>query len=206
MKIQAFGKEIEMEQKHISILSVVIIFVLIIGGAYPLILKKSFTLKAKTEEEKVELVNMNRSINLLDKEKAVFERVSKLHEDRKMYLKDLTQKFQNASLKDETDLKVAIQSMFDYLKLNMIQTGKSEIAEDKKSYSKKYIPYTIQGEFYKVARFFYYIENSKWLISFKGSDLIIKQIESQKGEPEKIQVQFKIGAYYIDKEGDFTLE
>lgn len=206
MRVQVFGKEIEMEQKHISIISILVIFFLVVGGAYPLILKKSINLKLKTEEEKKEFANMNRAKNSFDKELALYERVSKLHEDRKMYLKDLTQKFKNASLKDETDLKVAIQSMFDYLGLNMVQTGKSEIAENKKSYSKRYIPYTIQGEFYKVSRFFYYIENSKWLISFKGSDLIMKQIESQKGKAEKIQVQFKIGAYYIDKKGDFSLE
>lgn len=194
-----FGQEIniniELDEKSAGILissaSIAIVvllgFFLIASPIKEMAKANSQISKKKGELEKFELENKKIKNN--------YEKLNQIYQGQQLNLEGIRKKFENASLRDETDLKIAIQQIIDNLKLDLVSTGASEIAEDKPEYVKKYTEYIIKGEFYKLGRLFYYLENSNWLLTFKGSNLIMdKKVENKE---EIVEVRFKIGAYII---------
>lgn len=194
------GFEIELNEKTAGILVTVSSVVLIALVGFFLIaspikdMTKTNKQISKKEKELLKYEQSNKKI------KNNYENLNKIYQDQQENLESIRKKFENASLRDETDLKIAIQEIIDYLDLDLVSTGASEIAEDKPEYVKKYTEYIIKGEFYKLGRFFYYLENSNWLLTFKGSDLIMEKMNVDKksrNSRELVQVRFKIGAYII---------
>ncbi len=150
---------------------------------------------AELEQKETELKQVEAEYAKLKIEKAKFE----------AELDELRQRFRESSLEDETHLKILVQTLINTLNLKMLFTGKSGDTVKKDGYTKRFIPYEIQGDFDQVARFFHYLENSKWLITFKGSELDMKGVKVTKkyGDKEytydKVKAKFKAGAYYIHK-------
>lgn len=203
-----FGKDInmQMDERSSKMLAgaLVLIVAVVIGMLllYPAFQEYS----AKLEEEKSAMDKYNTAQSEYQKEKKAVDELLANYENQKKHLEELKIKFQNSSLTDETDLKIAVQRLITALNIQMKETGASEVAEDRtdNGYMKKYIPYTITGDFASIGRFLYYLENSKWLLTFWGSDLTIKKVKEK--NRDVIEAKFKVGAYYILKGGELDFD
>jgi len=121
--------------------------------------------------------------------------VAKYEEQKENYDK-LAVKMDNASVQNNAILKEVVQKIADYLGVKMISIGaiesRGEVVEE--AYEKKYIPYNMEGRGSDISNFFYYLENSEWLLSLKGSPVDLTR--SGSGSDEKVRTSFKLGAYY----------
>lgn len=187
------GKLTEKNLKTAVYVFIVLIIVALVGI---FIIPNIMILKERHETYQVK-------VGELQKEKNNYEVAKKKYEDTKAdaerYQKEfeaLREKFREGIVEDETHLKILIQRLIGYLGLEMLRTGKLEQGEVGEGYSKKFIPYIVRGDFDQISRFFFYLENSKWLITFKGSELSMKSVKHK--EQDKVEVQFKAGAYYSE--------
>ncbi|BDU49583.1 hypothetical protein [Haliovirga abyssi] len=215
---EIFGKEIDIDvkidEKGIMALSIVASIILIAATGYFIIYPKVIKItqnKQEVKKKNQEIVKVEKAYKSI---KSKYDLANKIYSNQKDKLEILNSKFANSSLKNETDLKIAIQKFIDYFKLDILKTGsvqidakeiKIEPANDKdkkiKIYKRMYIPYTVQGNLKDITTFFYYLENSKWLLTFKKSDLSIKKLETKNMSQDtgKIEVNFKVGAYVLEK-------
>lgn len=195
-----FGKEINvaLDDRSMKIAAAAIVAVTAIAVAVLLLLPKVTDLMDKMKEvEKAKVEWIAKDEEAKKKENEVKEILAKYDENKK-YLDEIKERFINASVTEETDLKIAVQKLITNLNLQMKETGATELAEDMQNvgYQKKFIPYTITGDFGNIGKFLYYLENSKWLVTFNGSNLNLKKIKEK--EKDVIEVQLKIGAYYVN--------
>lgn len=100
-------------------------------------------------------------------------------------------KFENSSLSDETDMKYMVADIAEYLNIKIVEIGETEILEENVEYIKKSIPYSLIGDINSLGKMFYYLENSNYLVSFKGSNLDI-QISGN----ENVSVRMNVGGYF----------
>ena len=203
-----FGKniDIQMDENGSKLLAGIIVIAVAVVIGVLFVLPAVTALSEKSSEEKKAIEDLKVAQEALAKEKAEVEKLLADYENQKKHLEELKIKFKNSSLTDETDLKIAVQKLIMALNIQMKETGASEIAEDRtdNGYMKKYIPYTISGDFGSIGRFLYYLENSKWLLTFKGSDLTMKKVKEK--NRDVVQARFKIGAYYILKGGELDFD
>lgn len=208
MTLNLFGQTLNLEDKHIMAgTGIVVALVAILGAMFLVMPKYQRYTEVKTELETNQITLANEQARYT-KEYAKLQNLKKIYEEQKMNLEALKQRFQDASLKDETDLKILVQKLIIDLGLKSIEIGAAEVAAEKQSYTKKYIPYKLTGSFEQMGRFFYYLENSKWLLTFKGSDLKLTKMEKMKDPKTKIEYlesSFKVGAYIL-KGGEFEVE
>jgi hypothetical protein len=197
-----FGKEInvKIDDRSMKIASAVVVAIIAITIAVLLIYPRVTELMDKISEvEKAKKEWIAKDEEAKKKENEVKEILVKYDENKK-YLDEIKERFINASVTEETDLKIAVQKLIGNLNLQMRETGATELAEDMQNvgYQKKFIPYTITGDFGNIGKFLYYLENSKWLITFNGSNLNLKKVKEK--ERDVIEVKLKIGAYYVNSD------
>lgn len=174
--------------------------------AYPI--PKAITLKKEKENYEAKLLEKEKVESKKINEQKKLDRMEEILKEQEARLENLRDKFGQSGLKDETYLKVAIQVMINYLQLELVEQGSMQVAEETEGYTKIYIPYTVKGEYYKVARLLYYLENSRWLLTLRGSDLEINSVEEtvkykdSTGTKEIVQSKFKIGGYLIKESGE----
>ncbi len=195
-----FGKEIDLaiDDRSMKIAAAAVVAVVAIVVAVLLIYPKVNDLMDKMKEvEKAKIEWIAKDEEAKRKENEVREILAKYDENKK-YLDEIKERFINASVTEETDLKIAVQKLITNLNLQMKETGATELAEDMQNvgYQKRFIPYTITGDFGNIGKFLYYLENSKWLITFNGSNLNLKKVKDK--EKDVIEVKLKIGAYYVN--------
>lgn len=138
----------------------------------------------KSEELNRENINLRRAEEEYSKRYAIYQ------EQFENYNKE-RERFELSSLNDETNLKYMISHMAEYLNINILEIGRIEISEENIEYSKKNIPYRLEGNINDLAKFFYYLENSNYLISFKDSSMDI-----QFAREDYVGVRINIGAYF----------
>lgn len=102
-------------------------------------------------------------------------------------------KFEQASLLDDTNLKLMVAEMAEELGIKIVEVGAVEVIEENEHYTKKWFPYTVQSDINRLGRFFYWLENSNQLVTFKGSPL---EVKLDQAVPGLIVVKLKIGAYF----------
>ena len=197
-----FGKEInvKIDDRSMKIASAVVVAIIAITIAVLLIYPRVTELMDKISEvEKAKKEWIAKDEEAKKKENEVKEILVKYDENKK-YLDEIKGRFINASGTEETDLKIAVQKLIGNLNLQMRETVATELAEDMQNvgYQKKFIPYTITGDFGNIGKFLYYLENSKWLITFNGSNLNLKKVKEK--ERDVIEVKLKIGAYYVNSD------
>ena len=197
-----FGKEInvKIDDRSMKIAAAVVVALIAILIAVLLIYPRVTELMDKISEvEKAKKEWIAKDEEAKKKENEVKEILVKYDENKK-YLDEIKERFINASVTEETDLKIAVQKLIGNLNLQMRETGATELAEDMQNvgYQKKFIPYTITGDFANIGKFLYYLENSKWLITFNGSNLNLKKVKEK--ERDVIEVKLKIGAYYVNSD------
>jgi Tfp pilus assembly protein PilN len=195
----------KVSEKNMKMGTYVGIVVLVLLGIGLLIVPKVKTLMDRQQTYKEKIAELEQKETELQTVTAEYERLKKEKEKYEAVLSELRRRFREASLKDETHLKILVQTLINVLDLEMLFTGKKGDVVKKDGYTKEYIPYEIQGDFDQVARFFHYLENSKWLITFKGSELDMKGIKITKkyGKNEytydKVKTKFKAG-YYLQNQ------
>lgn len=187
------GKLSEKNLKTTVYIFIVLIILALIGV---FIVPNVMTLKERHETYQTKIKELENEKNNYEIAKKKYEDTKALKEKYEKEFEALKEKFKEGIVEDETHLKVLIQRLINYLGLEMLKTGKIEQGEVGEGYSKKFIPYTIRGDFDQVSRFFFYLENSKWLITFKGSELSMKSVKYK--EQDKVEVMFKTGAYYSE--------
>jgi len=183
-------------EKNLKTTVYILIVLIIIALIGVFIVPNVLELKSRHEEYQRKIAELQTEINNYEVAKKKYEDTKA---DAEKYAKEfeaLKEKFREGIIEDETHLKVLVQRLINYLGLEMLKTGKIEQGEVGEGYSKKFIPYTVRGDFDQVSRFFYYLENSKWLITFKGSELKMSSVKYK--EQDKVEVQFKAGAYYAE--------
>jgi hypothetical protein len=195
-----FKKDINlsMDDRSMKIAAAAVVAVIAIVIAALVIYPKVDELMDKMKDvEKAKLEWIAKDEEAKRKENEVKEILAKYDENRK-YLDEIKERFINASVTEETDLKIAVQRLITNLNLQMKETGATELAEDMQDvgYQKRFIPYIITGDFSNIGKFLYYLENSKWLITFNGSNLNLKKVKDK--ERDVIEVKLKIGAYYVN--------
>jgi len=126
---------------------------------------------------------------------------AKYEEQRESY-DELKVKMDNASVQNNAVLKEVVQKMVDYLGVRVLSIGamesNGEVVEG--AYEKKYIPYSLEGSGRNVSNLFYYLENSDWLLTLKGS--VVDITRGGSGEDERVKTTFKLGAYYPRSSGE----
>ncbi len=154
----------------------------------------------------MEIKNLNNEIELKKSEKIGEEtkkkaaqreyddRIQMYNEQNENYLMSKA-KFDQASLIDDTSLKLMVAEMAEELGIKIVEVGAVEVIEENEEYTKKYFPYTVQSDVNRLGRFFYWLENSNQLVTFKGSPLDIQLLDSQ-GVLGQITVKMKVGAYF----------
>jgi hypothetical protein len=206
--MEVFGKEInldlELTEKQQKLVTVLGILLLTVAISYPMIVKPSLKLKAKKEELAVTEQKKNVARADMQKEKGRYESLLAEYQRQKDRLEILETKFKNSSLQDNASLKNMVQEILDHLKIKVIEIGAPELAEDESGYVKIYTPYKISGDANMVAKFFYFLENSNYLITLRGSALEMKQ--AQNTDANDVEVKFKVGSYFIDEGGDMDFE
>lgn len=197
-----FGKEIDIQEdqiKYIIIGALVLVTVLLVIF---LVVPKATEMQAayaKLGETKTKLEGKVKEQQTAEQQ--LKDRM-KQYEEQQVNLSALIQKFQEASLRDDTDLKIVIQKLINRLGLKSPEIARAEIADQTRNrpdgttevlYTKVFVPYKIRGNFNTIGRLLYYLENSKWLLTFNGSDLKIARVEEK--EKQYIDVSFKVGGY-----------
>lgn len=190
-----FGFELEIDKRGIILLSCIVSAVIIILAAIFVVYPKYKYLKARTIKLKKVSAKLKTEDRLYKKESFLLARLKRVYKSQQENLKKLESRFQNKGLHEEADLKIAMQNMINFLDIKMIELGASEVIEEKSYYIKEVFPYKLKGEFYKIGRLLDYIENSKWLLTLRGS--VLKMIAIKEGEKDEVEVTFKLGGYIL---------
>ncbi len=129
--------------------------------------------------------------------------VAKYEEQKESY-DELKVKLDNASVQNNAVLKEVVQKIVDYLGVRVLSIGAMETSGNvvEGSYEKKYIPYSLEGTGRDISNLFYYLENSEWLLTLKGS--IVDITRGGSGEDERVKTTFKLGAYYPRSSGEVS--
>lgn len=196
--MELFGKDISIElddrQQEWAFYIGTAILILILTHLF--VVKPIKEIRKNKVQYKQEIAKHERvSSTLVATEEKYKLQVAKYEEQKENYEK-LEQQMDNASVQNNAVLKEVVQKVADYLGVKMISIGaietRGEVVEE--AYEKKYIPYNMEGRGRDISNFFYYLENSEWLLSLKGSPIDITRGGS--GEDEKVRTTFKLGAYY----------
>lgn len=198
-----FGKEINIniDKKQMKLLMVIgtvigiifLIFFLVISPIGRIFDKKEELVRVKQEK-----ISTEQNLKLFEKK---YERIKVERANQKYRLEELLEEFRQYSFKDEARLKQMIQDILDHLNIELLEIGKTETVEieGNKEYKRNIIPYKITGKGRDIALFFYYLENSKTLLTLKKSRLEVVSKPFNKGDEETgfIEVKFKLGYYDI---------
>lgn len=193
--MELFGKEIKLDtnvspkQAKLSLLILSIVVVVVLSAIF--IVKPALKIK----DLNVEIENRERD---LTNKKTQFDNAVKEYNRRYAIFKEQSEsynrekeRFENSSLQDDTSLKYMVADIAEHLNIKILEVGGIEVEEENEEYLKKYIPYKVIGDINSLGQFFYFLENSNYLVTFKGSDLDI-QI-SNVGE---VSVRMNIGGYF----------
>lgn len=195
-----FGKELKLglDDRSMKIASAVVVALIAIVIAVLLVYPKVTELMDKMKQVETAKAEWIKKDDEAKRKKIEVEQILAKYDENKKYLDEIKERFINASVTEETDLKIAVQKLISNLNLQMKETGATELAEDMQNvgYQKRFIPYTITGDFSNIGKFLYYLENSKWLVTFNGSNLNLKKVKEK--ERDVIEVKLKIGAYYVN--------
>ncbi|MEI6857284.1 hypothetical protein [Psychrilyobacter sp.] len=198
-----FEKEINinMDKKQIKLFIIIgtvigiilIIYFLVISPIGRIFDKKEELLRVRQEK-----ISTEQNLRLFEKR---YERVKMERVDQKYRLEKLLEEFKEHSFKDEARLKQMIQDILDHLNIELLEIGKTETMEieGNKEYKRMVMPYKITGNGRDIALFFYYLENSRSLLTLKKSrlEVVVKPFSEGDKKQSLIEVKFKLGYYNI---------
>lgn len=194
-----FGKEIKLEtnmspkEAKLSLLIISLAVVIILGYFQIFIpIMDIKNLNNEIEMKKSEKIGEETKKKAAQRE--YDDRIQMYNEQNENYLMSKA-KFDQSSLIDDTSLKLMVAEMAEELGIKIVEVGAVEVIEENEEYTKKYFPYTVQSDVNRLGRFFYWLENSNQLVTFKGSPLDIQLLDSQ-GVLGQITVKMKVGAYF----------
>lgn len=194
-----FGKEIKLEtnmspkEAKLSLLIISLAVVIILGYFQIFIpIMDIKNLNNEIEMKKSEKIGEETKKKAAQRE--YDDRIQMYNEQNENYLMSKA-KFDQSSLIDDTSLKLMVAEMAEELGIKIAEVGAVEVIEENEEYTKKYFPYTVQSDVNRLGRFFYWLENSNQLVTFKGSPLDIQLLDSQ-GVLGQITVKMKVGAYF----------
>ncbi len=193
--MELFGKEIKLDTnvspKQAKLSLLVLSIVVVVGLSIVFIVKPSMRIR----DLSVEIENLDRD---LANKQSNFEKAVKEYNSRYAIFKEQSEsynrekeRFENSSLKDDTSLKYMVADIAEHLNIKILEVGGIEVEEENEEYLKKFIPYKVTGDINSLGQFFYFLENSNYLVTFKGSDLDI-----QISNVEEVSVRMNIGAYF----------
>lgn len=194
-----FGKEIKLETNmspkeaklSLVLISVVVVCVL---GYYQIFIPIMEIKKVNNDIEIKKSEKLGEEAKLKAAKRENENRLQIYNEQNENYLMSKS-KFDQASLLNDTSLKDMIAEMAEEVGIKIVEVGAVEVIEENEQYTKKYFPYTVQSDVNRLGRFFYWLENSNQLVTFKGSPLDIQLSESG-GIAGIITVKMKVGAYF----------
>jgi hypothetical protein len=201
-----FGKEINinMDKKQTKLLVIIVTTIGIVFLVFFLVISpigRIFDKKNELSKAEQEKISTEQNLKLFEKR---YERIKLERENQKYRLEKLLEEFRQHSLKDEARLKQMIQDILDHLNIELLEIGKTETMEieGNKEYKKKLMPYKIKGNGRDVALFFYFLENSRALLTLKKSRLEVAAKIFSEGDEKTglIEVKFKLGYYNITTE------
>jgi hypothetical protein len=159
-------------------------------------------------EEREEISNLvsqrkNLEINLdkMEKKKKI---QAKMEQEKEEKYKKLLLEFRGKNLGDTVEIKKFAQKLLNHLDIQLLEIGRVEYLETKDNLPKlSLIPYKIMGDPRKIALFFYYLENSRYilLLGKTGVQMIDVNLESN-----LIQVKFKLGYYEEESEKNIGIK
>ncbi|WP_319371426.1 hypothetical protein [uncultured Ilyobacter sp.] len=222
MAMDVFGKElnIEMDYKNkirliylLALIAIVIMFIFMVINPF----RKLNETRKVYEKEQANLVKIKDKFVATQKKQ---EDVMTEFEKQKEKYAILKIQFEKAAHQNNATFKREIQDVMDYLGVKLSTIGSPEVApkkekavteeeakgkkgdekeapvkDDELKYEKKYFAYTISGPAPEVSTLFYYLENSKRLITLKdGATDITKSGQND------LNATFKIGTYFFQEE------
>ncbi len=220
--MDVFGKElnIEMDYKNkirliylLALIAIVIMFIFMVINPF----RKLNETRKVYEKEQANLVKIKDKFVATQKKQ---EDVMTEFEKQKEKYAILKIQFEKAAHQNNATFKREIQDVMDYLGVKLSTIGSPEVApkkekavteeeakgkkgdekeapvkDDELKYEKKYFAYTISGPAPEVSTLFYYLENSKRLITLKdGATDITKSGQND------LNATFKIGTYFFQEE------
>ncbi len=193
--MELFGKEIKLDmnvspkQAKLSLLILSVVVVIVLSTFF--IVKPALRIRDLNVE--IESKEGDLTKKKMDFENAIKEynrRYAIFKEQNENYNRE-KERFENSSLQDDTSLKYMVADIAEHLNIKILEIGGIEVEEENEEYLKKFIPYKVTGNINSLGQFFYFLENSNYLVTFKGSELDI-QI-SNLGE---VTVRMNIGGYF----------
>ena len=125
----------------------------------------------------------------------ILKTIKECLEYSKLEAKYLELELTESYLMDNVQESILVLTKLKELGIKIVEVGAVEVIEENEEYTKKYFPYTVQSDVNRLGRFFYWLENSNQLVTFKGSPLDIQLLDSQ-GVLGQITVKMKVGAYF----------
>lgn len=198
--MEIFGREIELNERQEKSLTYGLVGLLILIFTYVLIVKPTLTIKENKEVYKSQVEKHERVESKLSLTRDKYNLQVEKYEEQKENYERLLIQMENASLQNNAILKEVVQKIMDESGVELESIGSLEGSDDiaGEVYEKKFIPYTVTGSGRDITKLFYYLENSEWLLTLRGS--IIDLSRSGSREDEKVGARFKLGAYYPKKE------
>lgn len=204
--MEFFGKDITIDlddrQQELGFYIVTILMVLLITHLF--IVRPIVTIRRNQKVYEAEVVKHEGvTTRLTAAEKKLQLQTAKYEEQRESY-DELKVKLDNASVQNNAILKEVVQKIVDYLGVRVVSIGAMENSGNvvEGAYEKKYIPYNLEGTGRNISNLFYYLENSEWLLTLKGS--IVDITRGGSGEDERVKTTFKLGAYYPRSSGEVS--
>lgn len=194
-----FGKEIKLDanlspkEAKLALLIISLVTIIILGY-YQLFIPITKIKDLNNEIDRKKTERNNEEAKKRTAQREYDQRLQVYNEQNENY-NNSKAKFEQASLLDDTNLKLMVAEMAEELGIRILEVGAVEVIEENEHYTKKWFPYTVQSDINRLGRFFYWLENSNQLVTFRGSPLDI-QLSGSDGVSGQITVKMKVGAYF----------
>lgn len=194
-----FGKEIKLDanlspkEAKLALLIISLVTVIILGY-YQLFIPIS---KIKDLNNEIDRKVAERNTEEAKKRTAQREydqRLQVYNEQNENY-NNSKEKFEQASLLDDTNLKLMVEDIAEELGIKIVEVGAVEVIEENEHYTKKWFPYTLETDIIRLEVFLGALERAKLLSTFRGSKLDISFLSDENMEG-RILVKIKVGAYF----------
>ena len=204
--MELFGKDITIDlddrQQELGFYIATALITLLITHLF--IVRPILSIRRNQKIYKEEVVKHEGVTTKLKDTEVKFQLQTAKYEEQRESYDELKVKLDNASVQNNAILKEVVQKIVDYLGVRVVSIGAMENSGNvvEGAYEKKYIPYNLEGTGRNISNLFYYLENSEWLLTLKGS--VVDITRGGSGEDEKVKTTFKLGAYYPRISGEVS--
>lgn len=196
-----FGKEINintnLSPKEAKLMLLIISIVIVIIFGYFKIFVPIMEIRDLSNQIQLKTTERNNEENKKRSAQRDYDNRLQVYNEQNENYNRSKEKFEQASLTDDTKLKLMVTEIAEELGIKIIEVGAVSEVKENEEYLKKFFPYTIQTDVNRLGRFLGILERANQLTTFKGNPLEI-QLNGSDGISGDLTIKLKIGAYFND--------